>query len=224
MSKVLSSASRFGSTPRPASSRSEPPEMRGWTERKLLAALLSISEAKAGRFLEASGGIEGLVGSSVWDFAVAGLDPASGVKLAAGVELAARLGRAGAPGRRPLSDLPATVRYLHLRYRVRDQEVFGAMFLDLRGRLLVEKEFFRGTAERVAVAPVEVLRLGLRVGASKILLFHTHLSGNPAPSGDDLLATRRFVEAAELVGLRVVDHLVIAGPETWSSIRGAMGI
>jgi DNA repair protein RadC len=224
MRSVLAFPSQSSRSVRDASPLPEPLEVRGWSEEALFAALFSISEAEAGSFLEAVGGLAGLVGSASWNLSAVGLRRVSVVQMLATLELAARLAKAGAPGRKPLCDLAETARYLCLRFSVRDQEVFGAMFLDARGRLVLEKEFFRGTVDRVAVEPAEVLRTALQAGASKILLFHTHPSGDPKPSGDDILATRRFLEAAELVGLRLVDHLVIGGPEAWASVREAMGI
>ncbi len=199
-------------------------EVCGLSESTLVAQLLAISEVEAASLLRALGGLHGLVGASPAELRAQGVREASLAALLAAVELGVRRARGEIPRGRPLADRAATVRYLWLRYSVPAQEVFGALFLDSRGGLLGEEEFFRGTLTQVAVVPAPVLRAAIAVGASKILLFHTHPSGDPKPSGPDLLATRRFCEAAELVGLRLVDHLVLAGPEEWASVLEVMGM
>ena len=82
-----------------------------------------------------------------------------------------------------------------------------------------EKELFRGSFDRLVVEPREILRECLQRGAAGVLLFHTHPSGDPSPSGPDLVFTKRIAEAAELVGVRLVDHLVLSYDGAWSSIR-----
>ena len=119
------------------------------------------------------------------------------------------------PGVRPAE----VARYLLLRYQQRDQEVMGAVFLDARHRLIGEREVFRGTLHRAAVEPREILKDCLLRGASGVALFHTHPSGDPTPSAEDLLFTRRMAEAAEVIGVELVDHLVLGGPGRWVSLR-----
>ena len=109
-------------------------------------------------------------------------------------------------------------RYLALRYHTCDQEVMGALFLDARSRLLGEREMFRGTLSRIAVEPREILRECLQRGAAAIYLFHTHPSGDPSPSAEDLLFTRRMAEAAEIVGVRLADHVVLGHRGRWVSL------
>ena len=99
------------------------------------------------------------------------------------------------------------------------QEVMGALYLDTRNRLLAEREIFRGTLNRAAVEPRPILRQGLALSAAGVILYHTHPSGDPAPSAEDLAFTRRIAEAGEVVGVRLVDHLIICPGERWVSLR-----
>jgi DNA repair protein RadC len=148
-----------------------------------------------------------------------GLGPTKSAALIAAVELAARLARAEVPERLPLHRPAAAVRYLVLRYGRRDQEVMGALFLDGRHRLLLDKELYRGTINRASVEPRAILKEALLLAASGVLLFHTHPSGDPAPSAEDLAFTRRLAQAGEIVGIQLVDHLILGTTDRWVSLR-----
>ena len=97
--------------------------------------------------------------------------------------------------------------------------MMGSLFLDTRNRLLGEGEFYRGTLNRAAVEPRAILKRGLLISASAFVLFHTHPSGDPAPSAEDFAFTRRLAEAAEVVGIRLVDHLILGSASRWVSLR-----
>ena len=137
----------------------------------------------------------------------------------AAVELARRLARARLPDREPLSHPQAVARYLCLRYALGEQEVMGALFLDTRNRLIDEREIFRGTLSRAAVEPRALLKQGLLRDAAALILFHTHPSGDPSPSPEDLAFTRRMGEAGEVVGIRLVDHLIVGSGSRWVSLK-----
>lgn len=164
------------------------------------------------------GGLPGLLAAGPHALRRHGLGPAKAASLLAAVELGRRIARDEMPERRPLTRPAEVARYLTLRYRVRDQEVVGALFVDVRNRLLGEREVFRGTLERATADPREILKECLLRGASGVILFHTHPSGDPSPSTEDLLFTRRMEQAAELVGVRLVDHLVLGTTGRWSSV------
>ena len=90
-------------------------------------------------------------------------------------------------------------------------------------RLFAEREIYRGTLSRAAVDPRDILKHGLLYGASRIIVFLTHPSGVPTPSGDDLDFTRRLAEAADVIGLHLQDHLILGLGGRWVSLqaRGA---
>ena len=165
------------------------------------------------------GGLTGLLQARPQELRRPGLGEAKTATLLAAVELATRIARAEVPERQALHRPAAAARYLSLRYGRRDQEIMGALFLDSRQRLMHEKELFRGTINRAAVEPRLVLKEGLLIGAAGVLLFHTHPSGDPAPSGEDLTFTRRLAKAAEVVGLHLVDHLILGSANRWVSLR-----
>jgi len=112
----------------------------------------------------------------------------------------------------------AVAHYLTARHGRVDQEIMGALFLDLRNRLIADKDVFRGTQGRVAVEPRAILREALALGAMSIVLWHTHPSGDPTPSIEDFSFTRRLARAGEIVGVRLADHLILGG-HRWISLK-----
>ncbi len=125
---------------------------------------------------------------------------------------------------RKLLDQPAEVAlYVTLRYGEKDQEVFGALYLDCHYRLLAEREIFRGTLFRTTVEPRPILREALHHHAAAIRLWHTHPSGDPTPSDGDRRFTDRFASAAAMLGVRLVDHVIVGNGGQWVSFS-RMGI
>ncbi len=107
-----------------------------------------------------------------------GIGQAKAATVVAAFEIARRVARAKMP-RRDLLDRPdAVANYLQLKYGS-DQEVMGALFLDVRNRLIGESEIFRGTLSRAAVEPRAIIKEALLRSASAILLFHSHPSVAP---------------------------------------------
>lgn len=164
-------------------------------------------------------GLPGLIGRSYHEVRRPGLGRAKAATLLAGVELGRRLARAKLSERELLARPRDVVEYLSLRYHLRGQEVMGALFLDGRQQLMGEKELYRGTLTETSVEPREVLKECLLRGAAAVVLFHTHPSGDPTPSPEDLYFTRRMVEAAEVVGVELKDHLILAGGGRWVSMK-----
>ena len=173
----------------------------------------------AGTLLREHGGLSGLVGARVACLRRFGLGDAKAAALLAAIEIGRRLAREQVPSRQPLARPAEVARYLVLRYQQRDQEVMGALFLDVRHCLMGDREIFRGTLHRAAVEPREILKECLARGAAGFALFHTHPSGDPTPSAEDVLFTRRMAEAAAVVGVELVDHLVLGATGRWVSLR-----
>ncbi len=84
------------------------------------------------------------------------------------------------------------------------------VLLDSRHRMIGEVEVSRGSLNQSLVHPREVFAPALRESAAAILVLHNHPSGDPQPSRDDHEVTRRLVRAGEILGIRVVDHVIVA--------------
>jgi DNA repair protein RadC len=101
--------------------------------------------------------------------------------------------------------------------RGRDRERCVVALLDTKHRLLDVVTVSVGSIDHTFMAPREVFRDALLANASALVLAHNHPSGDPDPSRDDELVTRRLVRAGELVGVEVLDHLVVGG-DRWVSL------
>lgn len=138
--------------------------------------------------------------------------------VAAAFEVACRLAKARIPERQLLNRPAAVARYLALRYGLPDQEMMGALFLDVRNRLVSEGEIFRGTLAGAMVEPRTILKKALLCSAAGVVLFHSHPSNDPTPSQEDVLFTERMIKAGKLLGIRVLDHLILGVHDRWVSL------
>ena len=113
----------------------------------------------------------------------------------------------------------------YLRPLVRDLEVerFHVFCLDARHRLKRCDVVSIGTLTASLVHPREVFRIAVRESAAAILLAHNHPSGDPTPSVEDAAVTRRLSDAGRLVGVRVLDHVIVAGGGFYSFREAGRG-
>lgn len=98
----------------------------------------------------------------------------------------------------------------------REIEQFRVLFLDRKNFLIADEEQGRGTVDHVPVYPREVVKRGLELNASAIILLHNHPSGDPSPSQADLDITNQIIQACDSVNIEVFDHVVIGKGEDFS--------
>jgi DNA repair protein RadC len=155
--------------------------------------------------------------------AAPGLGDAKVAQLLAALEIGRRhLGETLARGA-ALESSRDTRDYLTARLRDLDREVFCALFLDNRHRVLAFEELFAGTLNGTAVYPREVVKRALKHNAAAVIFAHNHPSGVAEPSRADETLTQRLKEALGLVEIRVLDHFVVGDGELVSfSERGLL--
>ena len=119
-----------------------------------------------------------------------------------------------------LNDPAASAAWLRMHCAGMVAEVFGVILLDNQHRILSTRELFRGTIDGCSVAPREVVRAVLEVNAAAVVLYHNHPSGNPEPSSADVAITQTLKQALDLIGCRVLDHLIAGETVTSLSKRG----
>jgi len=119
-----------------------------------------------------------------------------------------------------LDDPRASADWLRVHCASMVAEVFGVIFLDNKHRILTSRELFRGTLDGCSVAPREVVRAVIEANAAAVVLYHNHPSGNPEPSSADVAITQTLKQALDLVGCRVLDHLIAGETVTSLASRG----
>ena len=112
----------------------------------------------------------------------------------------------------------ALLDYLAIDMAHLTHERVRVLYLDTKNRLVQDHHAAEGTIDEAAIHPREVIKRGLEIGASALILVHNHPSGNPEPSRADIQITNRIAEAGRLLGITVHDH-VIVGSEGHVSLR-----
>lgn len=109
-----------------------------------------------------------------------------------------------------LSDEKALIEYLTFTMAFADIERFRVLFLDARNCLMRDEIVAVGSVRGAVLHPREVIRRAIEIGASALIVVHNHPSGDPTPSFADEETTRRLAAAADLIGLQLHDHLIVA--------------
>jgi DNA repair protein RadC len=113
--------------------------------------------------------------------------------------------------------------FLRMRLGALKHEEFHIIWLDNRHRILDVQKLFTGTVDGASVHPREVVRAALDINASAAILAHNHPSGVPEPSAADRAITNELRDVLQLIGVRILDHLVVSADGCVSmAARGLM--
>ena len=165
-----------------------------------------------------NGGILGLLHLSLPEFMkIKGIGRVKAIQLLCIGELSRRIWKQGAKAASPDFRDPQDVAvYCMEDMRHLEQEQVRAMFFDTKQKLIRDVTLAKGTVN--ASVPREIFIEGLRCGAVSLILVHNHPSGDPSPSREDELLTRRVEEAGKIIGISLLDHVII-GDTTYISLR-----
>ena len=112
---------------------------------------------------------------------------------------------------------PQVVRdFLRIKLGALEHEVFAVIHLDSQHRVIEYVEMFRGTVSQTSVYPREIVKEALVRNSAAMILVHNHPSGLAEPSRADEVLTQTVKAALALVDVRVIDHLIVAGPAVMS--------
>src|SRR4051812_1754009 len=140
---------------------------------------------------------------------VNGIGEAKACIILAAVELGRRIGRVRNP-RRPVISSPADVdRLLRGRIANLDRENFVAVLLNTKNEVIENPTVSVGTLSASLVHPREVFKPAIRASAASVILAHNHPSGKAEPSREDREVTRRLSEAARILEIEVLDHVIV---------------
>jgi DNA repair protein RadC len=177
-----------------------------------------VRESKGGELIERFGSLREIAAASVDDLKGVGLTKSTATKLKVVFEI----------GKRYTTEYQAktvirtpgdVAKLLMPEMQYLDREVFRAIYLNIKNMVLAIPTVFIGTLESCPVHPREVFKGAISRSAAGIILCHNHPSGDPTPSQDDLLLTNRLKEAGEIIGIKVIDHVIIGSYGNYVSFK-----
>jgi DNA repair protein RadC len=166
----------------------------------------------AADLLHTSGGVEGI--SRLGPAAIAehpGVGPAKALRIAASMEIGRRVHLRATRPRDSLRSSANVSAYFAPRLAALLHEEMWVLSLDGRNGVRGVRRVAQGGLHGCSVGARDILRAGLADAASAIVLVHNHPSGDPEPSVQDITMTRAVAEAATVVGVPLVDHVIVTG-------------
>jgi len=189
----------------------------GLGDNELLAIVLGHGAPRAGALdlanavIASAGGLHGLARASADDLCgVPGIGAARAAQIIAALEIGRRTLLRARRERLQIVTPRDAAELLIPQFGSQPVEQFGVVLLDTKHRVLRTRVLSVGTLDASIVHPREVFREATSGGASALVLFHNHPSGDPTPSEDDVKLTRRMVTAGEIMGITVIDHVIIS--------------
>jgi DNA repair protein RadC len=202
------------------------------SETELLAIVLRNGNASTGEsaidharvLLDRFNGLRGIDDASVAELTtVKGIGPAKAAEIKATLEIARRLGGPKWAKGEPLRSAEDVFRHFHEELGRKKHEIFYVVLLTNKNRKIRDVKISEGSLTASLVHPREVYNPVIRDSAAAVIFVHNHPSGDPAPSPEDIEITRRLKEVGEVMGVRVLDHVVIGHERYFSfSDRGLL--
>jgi DNA repair protein RadC len=147
---------------------------------------------------------------------VSGIGPAKAIQIKALFEFNKRHSLARFEGK-AMSCAEDVFKYASSRLPRHDKEHFMVLLLDSKNKIIKDETVSVGTLNSSLVHPREVFKSAIKESANAIILVHNHPSGDPTPSAEDEEITLKLKEVGEIIGIKVLDH-VILGKDRWKSI------
>ena len=188
------------------------------TETELLAIVLRNGNASTGenaidqarRLLDKFHSLKGIDQASVGEITgVKGVGPAKAAQIKASLEIARRVGTQPWESGQPLRSSEDVFHHFRDVLAREKREFFYVVLLNNKNRKLRDVKISEGSLTASLVHPREVYNPVIRESAAAVIFVHNHPSGDPAPSSEDIEITRRLKEVGEVMGVRVLDHVVI---------------
>lgn len=140
---------------------------------------------------------------------VKGAGPAKAASILAALTLARRVQTERLENLERFTSPVQIFNHFHYRFRDRRKEYFLTLLLDGKNRIIREEQVSEGSLNQSIVHPREVFKPAVKESAAAVILVHNHPSGDPSPSREDREITRRLKEGGDLLGIRVLDHIII---------------
>lgn len=173
----------------------------------------------ANKLLTRYGGLSGLVRADFRELcAEHGMGEAKSAQVKAALEIGRRLALLQVDARYKISTPAEAANLVMLEMAYLDNEQMRILVLDSKGQLVEKVNLYQGTANSSVLRAAEVFRPAVIRNCPAIILCHNHPSGDPAPSPDDIKATKQLVAAGRVLDIELVDHLII-GHQRFVSLK-----
>lgn len=149
---------------------------------------------------------------------IKGIGKVKAIQISCISELAKRLAKASRSDMLSFSQPETIARYYMEDLRHEKQEIMKLLMLNSKARLIGEVYVSKGTVNSSLITPRELFIEALQKNAVSIVLMHNHPSGDPTPSREDMLTTKRILDAGALIGIELLDHIII-GNNCYISFR-----
>lgn len=140
---------------------------------------------------------------------IKGIGPARAAQIKASLAIAKRFSTTSV---KPLQQCKCSsdiFGHFHERLRGKKQEIFLVVLLDNKNRIIKEITISTGSLTSSIVHPREVFNPAIKESAASVIFVHNHPSGDPEPSKEDIQITQRLLEVGNVVGIKVLDHIII---------------
>ncbi len=149
---------------------------------------------------------------------IKGIGKVKAIQISCISELAKRLSKASYQEALCFSEPDTIARYYMEDMRHGKQEQMKLLMLNTKAKLIGETNISKGTVNASLITPRELFIEALQKSAVYIIIIHNHPSGDPTPSREDLLITKRIFDAGKLIGIELLDHIII-GNNRYMSFR-----
>jgi DNA repair protein RadC len=174
----------------------------------------------AQQLLSRFGDLQSIANSSLEELCqVKGIGPAKASQITAAFELGRRLESYPEKGKAIVRSPENVLNEVRSRLKGKKKEHFLTLFLDTRNQVLGVAPVSVGSLDSSLAHPREVFKEAISANAASVIFVHNHPSGDPQPSEDDIKLTRRLVEAGNIVGIEVLDHVIVAD-KVCASLKG----
>jgi DNA repair protein RadC len=102
------------------------------------------------------------------------------------------------------------IQYCRAKMGYQDVEHFRVLYLNSKNEILLDEEQSKGTIDKTAVYPREILKKAVDISASSVILVHNHPSGDATPSKADIDITNTIRQALQTVGITLHDHIIVS--------------
>jgi DNA repair protein RadC len=151
--------------------------------------------------------------------AIQGMGPAKATGIKAAFTLAARLQSRKLEHLDRFTSPRQVFEYFHHEFRDCRKEYFLTLLLDGKNRIIRRVQVSEGSLNQSIVHPREVFIPAVKESAAAVILVHNHPTGDPAPSPEDIAITRRLREAGDIMGIKVLDHIIVGDGEFVSFVE-----